>query len=70
VIEFAKRTPGHAAASIAVIKEWIGEISRGQVVKLMQDEGHPEFKIQNHTKLWRSENAKDPKLAWCRVDRV
>ena len=25
VIEFAKRTPGHAAASIAVIKEWTGE---------------------------------------------
>jgi hypothetical protein len=65
VIEFAKGTPGDAAASIAVIREVDRRKYRaGQVVKIMQDEGYPEFKIQNHTQLWQSENAKNPRLGF------
>ncbi len=32
----------------------------GQIVKMMHDEGFPNFRVHYHILLWKKENAKDP----------
>ena len=60
--------PGSQLAA-DVNKVLLKEIGKEQylpegIVKIMKDEGFRNFKIQDHTELWRSKSAKDPKKGY------
>ncbi|MDR3401225.1 MAG: DUF3644 domain-containing protein [Chthoniobacter sp.] len=64
VIEFSKATQ-QQAGTVAFIKEVDRRKYRpGQIVAKVKAAGYRRFTMQNHTDLWKAENAKDPKLGF------
>lgn len=61
-VEFISHTSDHDGQTDNIyIKEVDRNLYRpGRVVKIMNDEGYTNFKIKQHTDLWRRTKAKDP----------